>query len=1362
MPKNWIALALILISMIGLAEAAPLARHELPEPLKSWVPWVLESEPGAGCPHLFNDGATRHCGWPGVLELQAAAAGASFTQDWNAFRETWIALPGDDQQWPQDVSVDGKPAAVVSHEGAPSLKLAPGAHRIAGRFLWKDMPESLALPAAVGLVRLDLAGRVVAQPVRDDDNRLWLQRKPDVESVEQTQVRVHRKIVDGVPLTIETRIRLEVSGKGRELNIGRALLPDLIPKELASPLPAVLAQDGSLKVQARPGTWDLMLLARYPGPLKAIALPAASGLAGEDEVWAFEAAPLLRSASVEGVPAVDPQQTTLPDEWRRLPAYLMRAGSTFTLKEVRRGDSDPAPDKLALERRLWLSFDGRSITMSDRIQGDMSRASRLTMGAAAQLGRVDIAGQDQLITRGSDSLAGIEVKRGKLVLSADSLVTGAPRSFPALGWQHDFDKVSMQLALPAGWRLLHAGGADRAEGAWLARWNLLDFFLVLVIALAVSQLWSRVWGVVALLALALCFQEPDAPRYAWLLPLAAVALLRVLPAGRFETAMVWIGRASMLALFLITLAFATSQVRSALYPVLERDESRYFEPVVGGFADKLEAAPAAPPPPPAQAAAEAPAADLNVRAKAQESATIDSMKLSRSRAIPKIAESVSPQRAYQSIDPDAKVQTGPGLPDWRWHEYQLSWDGPVRQDQQLELWLISPWVNKILVVLRLVLLAALLARIAGIALRGIPDGKRFGLFGKEIAVVLLALSAILHPDTASAQLPDEKLLAELKEKLLRPADCLPECAEISRLSVQAAGSVLRLGLEVDAAIDSALPLPGGAKQWLPREARLDGKTAYVHRDEQGGLWLLTPAGKHRVELAGELPAGDTLQLPLPRKPRRVDVSAAGWEVAGLSDEAEVGDTLQLSRRQKAGKAGAAPALPPFLRVERRLVLDLVWHVETTVRRESPPGVPALVQIPLLPGEAVTTGGVIVKDGKVQVNLGPQADSLSWSSSLTQAGAIVLTAAKETAWAETWIIAASTLWHVGAEGIPPVALDANQDADLAFRPWPGETLKLKIERPQALPGQTLTIDSSALTVSLGARVTDYRLALVIRSSRGIDHNITLPADATLKSVSINGQPRPIRAAGRQVTLPIVPGKQQIEVVWSVNQGMAPAYSTQAVNLNLASVNSHIDLNLPARWLLLASGPGLGPAILFWGKLLVMLAVAIALGRAGDSPMKTRHWLLLALGLTQVEWWATVIVVAWFFVFAMRGKNAGPEKPRWFFNLRQLGLVILTFAMLAVLFSAVEGGLLGQPEMQVTGNDSRADLLRWYIDRAGPELQQAWTLSLPILAYRGLMLGWSLWLAWSLLAWLKWAWSAFARGGWWRRRLAAAPPEASAGQ
>ena len=65
----------------------------------------------------------------------------------------------------------------------------------------------------------------------------------------------------------------------------------------------------------------------------------------------------------------------------------------------------------------------------------------------------------------AEDTAGVEVKRGRLIMSADSEIPGAPHRFSAVGWQHDAERLKMTLNLPAGWRLLHASGADRAGGA---------------------------------------------------------------------------------------------------------------------------------------------------------------------------------------------------------------------------------------------------------------------------------------------------------------------------------------------------------------------------------------------------------------------------------------------------------------------------------------------------------------------------------------------------------------------------------------------------------------------------------------------------------------------------------------------------------------------------------------------------------------------------------------------------------------------------------------------------------------------------------------------------------------------------------
>ena len=72
------------------------------------------------------------------------------------------------------------------------------------------------------------------------------------------------------------------------------------------------------------------------------------------------------------------------------------------------------------------------------------------------------------------------------------------------------------------------------------------------------------------------------------------------------------------------------------------------------------------------------------------------------------------------------------------------------------------------------------------------------------------------------------------------------------------------------------------------------------------------------------------------------------------------------------------------------------------------------------------------------------------------------------------------------------------------------------------------------------------------------------------------------------------------------------------------------------------------------------------------------------------------------------------------------------------------------MQIDGNGSTAWTLHWTQDRINEGFPRPWVFSLPVWSYRGLMLVWSLWLAYTLLVWLKWGWNCFAKDGAWKKK------------
>jgi hypothetical protein len=171
----------------------------------------------------------------------------------------------------------------------------------------------------------------------------------------------------------------------------------------------------------------------------------------------------------------------------------------------------------------------------------------------------------------------------------------------------------------------------------------------------------------------------------------------------------------------------------------------------------------------------------------------------------------------------------------------------------------------------------------------------------------------------------------------------------------------------------------------------------------------------------------------------------------------------------------------------------------------------------------------------------------------------------------------------------------------------------------------------------------------------------------------------------------------------------------------------------------------------------LLAALVLSLVPRSPLRLVEWMLLSVGLTQVPLPAALVVVLWLFLLSVRGR-AGPLPPA-VFNLLQVVLIGLTFLSLGVFVAVVAEGLLGHPEMFIRGNGSSRTILRWYEARCGTALPQPGCFSISIWWYRLAMLLWALWLAAALLRWLRWAWTCFSDGGFFRK--SARPPRKAAG-
>ncbi len=1343
-------LRLVLLSLL-LTTTAATAQDYVPDELANWRAWVLKDKEYRACPFYFNTGAQQRgdfvCAWPGRLQLAVTGSGARFTQSWTVYAdEQWLTLPGDTAYWPDRVTANDRAVEVVARNGQPSVRLDPGTYVIAGRFEWDERPGILRLPPEIGLVSLSVDGRDVARPELNRNGVFLGERKQDTRAVDSVRAVVYRLVADDVPTRLITELRIDVSGSVREELFGPVLPEGFVPLNLQSQLPAKLEADGNLRLQVRPGRWTVYLTARAPDVVNAIVRPETGVNMPDMEVWSYQSNDRLRVTAAEGLPPVDPVQAEVPGMWNNYPAFRVDAGATFSIIERSRGIV-AATNELDLRRTIWLDFDGSGYVVRDAIGGQMRSDWRLDMGPPYALLSATEYDENLLITKGQDEgQTGVEVRHTTVIL--ESLGRAETRgTLPVTGWDTRFAEVDATLNLPPGHKLLAAPGVDSARGSWMSQWQLLDFFLVLIITIAVWRLLGRGAGVIALLALVLSFHEAFAPGWLWLNLLIAIALMRVAPEGRLRQLVSGYQWLSAAALVIALVPFVAGQLRIAIYPQLEPQYNQY------GLYDQDLVYPET------AAAPERPVEEDQVSRARPDVRTLES----KSELVEDIALAGSRlARDFARYAPNAIVQAGPGIPSWRWNSYRLSWSGPVDAEQTMRLVVMPRWLVSLLRVLEVALLLLFAGALAAEMLRKrwtLPGGLSLGSSqAASLVAAGLCLTMLSLSPPAEAEMPSTELLRQLEQRLTEPPDCVPRCAEIAMADVDVGATTISMALTIHALEAVAIPLPGSIEGWRPDVILLQGgDDARVLRAGNGNYWLYVKAGQHSLTLRGAVPGVDSLEVPFPTPPRVIQVSSDGWFVAGIKDRRLLSGSLQLTRLQADGDGDEtvrweSSRFPTFARIERTVELDLDWRVRTTVYRVAPAQGAMTLDVPLLPGEQIVSGDFAVTDGRVLVSMNPQQGAVTWTSNLPRKSPLTLSAEQGAAWNEVWRFAVGNIWNAEFEGVPEsdTGTDVSAVRVAEFNPRGGEQVTLIATRPEASQGSTLAFDAVNLAVVHGDRSSDVSLDLQYRSTRGAQHVLRLPDNAEVTAVLIDGRPQTLRAEDGALTVPILPGKHAIRVEWRTTGSMGLRTVTPVVDVGGPASNIEMSLTKPHdRWLLATSGPKLGPAVLYWSELAVLILFALILGRVGLAPLNSWQWLLLGIGFSTFSWPVLGVVVAWLLACAVR-ERWQPDVNWWKFNLIQLAIGGLTVIALASVVTSLPMGLLGTPDMHVTGHNSYGNVLGWFADRSQSVLPTASVITVPLWIYKVLILAWALWLSFALLRWLPWVWQCFSSRGHWRSR------------
>lgn len=1310
---------------------------QIPGPLRPWQEWVTWDEEQRQCPTVYYRADERICFWPAKLSLVATDEGASWNVSVTVFSKAWVPLPGSDQAWPLDVMDNDAAISVVQRDDGPAVQLGPGKHALSGKFQWDQMPQRIAVPPQVGILALSVQGEAVAIPTWDADGHVWLKRDR-ITQTEQDQltVQLYRVVEDDIPTWLETEIQLTVTGKSREEELGWSLPAGFQLATVDSPLPVAVDDLGRMKAQVRAGKWAIRTRAFRLANSSQIRFSETAEPITNSELIGFRAQPEFRLAEIEGLATVDVSQTTFPQPWRDLPVYQWETSTGFQLIEKVRGMGLQAPRGLQISRQFWLDEDGRSLTFQDQIAGRMQQTWRLDVADRQHLGTVRVDGEPQLITANpATGSHGVEIRTRDLRLDAIGRIDGTDQ-LPATGWQTDAEQLGVTMILPPGWRAFALFGADHVEGDWLTAWWMLDLFLLLIFSLGVYRIFGVHAGLVAFLAFGLAYHEPGSPRLTWLFLLIPVALLKVVPDGLAKQ---WIMAWKYLAVALLVInlvPFAARQIQTAIYPQLETPGVQYaprgmFWALGSVYSRSTRVADVM----------------YESREMAIEAAQLETAARSDSRS-----KFESSNLLY---DPTARIQTGPAQPQWRWNLVHASWDGPVTENQTIQPWLIPMSAHRILNVVRVLLLAllgALLIRMRGIR---IPGKKAAAVAGT------LFLVCGISDSSWADEIPNQPMLELLRERILKAADVYPHAADIPTAELSLEGNRLTLTAEVHAAIDVAVPMPGRLSELSPATVTIDGQTTELVCRKDGYLWIVLNQGVHTVQVVSRLPDVADWEWTYLLKPRHVSIRAPSWDITGVGPNG-VPEGQVFFSRQIATAGVAAYDRKDFnavVLVDRHLEIGLLWQVRTEVTRLAATGKAVSLKVPLLPGENVLTANVTGENGFVDVRLGAEQEAFSWNSELPVGTEIDLATRPDDDWIERWHLLASPVWNKTQTGLMPSFEPGETGMIPVWHPWPGEQVTLSFHKPEPVSGPSMTVQQVTHSMSLGSRQRLSSLRLDVECSVGGDFRLDMASIAEVTSLMLDGQAIPIRRSDSAVLLSLRPGKQVVEAEWKTNQIVKTNVDTGQVSLPVQAANTTTTMHVPeTRWVLWADGPLRGPAVRFWTILATALLIAWLLGSHPRSPLSRLEWMLLAIGLTQVHVAAGLMVVAWLFLLAYRGRQERTGKRVWLFNLGQIGIVALTFIVLGVFVVVVRAGLLGSPEMFIVGNGSTRTTLHWFQPRTGTELPVGRIVSVSVWFYQLLMLLWALWLAASLLRWLKWGWTQFAKNGVWRTRskIAVGPP------
>ena len=227
--------------------------------------------------------------------------------------------------------------------------------------------------------------------------------------------------------------------------------------------------------------------------------------------------------------------------------------------------------------------------------------------------------------------------------------------------------------------------------------------------------------------------------------------------------------------------------------------------------------------------------------------------------------------------------------------------------------------------------------------------------------------------------------------------------------------------------------------------------------------------------------------------------------------------------------------------------------------------------------------------------------------------------------------------------------------------------------------------------LGDRQHHGDLRLELECSLGSDFGIALDEKAEITSLTLDGRTLPVPREGAKLIVSVHPrqadGRSRL-----ANRGNARHRDQSRAGRAAGRSGQYHYGDDRARQPLGVMGRGTAarPGGTLWAILAVAVIAALVLGSIRSRRCATVEWVLLAIGLTQVNVVAAMIVVLWLFLLAWRGKKDPALMQAELFNGVQFALVLLTLVSLVILVGGRQQRTAGPPRDVRDGRRLDAEL------------------------------------------------------------------------